>query len=155
MSRDEILAEIKKFFDKEELFCPHVIAKYGDRCWRFMDTYLLWCLLILRRDIVKVPLYCNSKTQHQKGFRCNMCDLVKSKKQCYVTAHGLGKAVDLVSGVPSMTAAKMRELIKENADLFPCKIRLEKWDSNGNEINWLHMDVIDEPQNPKIYEFKA
>lgn len=149
MSRDEILAEIKKFFDKEELFCPHVIAKFGDACWRFMDTNLLWCLLILRRDVIKLPLYCNSKTQHQRGFRCNMCDLVKSKKQVYVSAHMLGKAVDLNCGVPSMTAAKMRELIKQNADLFPCKVRLEA------DVNWLHMDVIDEAKNPKVYEFKA
>ena len=153
MTRDEILRDIKKFFDIDELVCDHVLAAYGERAWRFLDTDYLWVLLIVRRDILKRPMYCNSKTAKQRGFRCNLCQLVKSKKSVYVTPHGLGKAGDFT--VVGMTAQQARDLIKQNAHLLPCKVRLERLDSTGAEINWLHIDTIDEPQNPKVYEFRA
>ena len=115
MTREEILKEIKKFFDIDELICDHTIAKWGEKSWQFLDTNALWCLLIIRRDIVKMPMYCNSKTAHQKGLRCNMCQLVKSKTSVYLSSHVLGKAFDLTC--PGMKADKMRELIKANAHL--------------------------------------
>lgn len=153
MTREEILREVKKYFDIDELVCDHVYAAYGERGWRALDTNLLWVILIVRRDILKRPMYCNSRTAHQRGFRCNLCQLVKSKKTVYISPHPLGKAVDFT--VVGMTAQQAREEIKKHADLLPCKVRLERWDANGNEINWLHIDTIDEPQNPKVYEFRA
>lgn len=78
-----------------------------------------------------------------------MCELVKSKKEVYLSSHIFGKALDLTCGVPSMTAEKMRQLIKQNADLLPCPIRIESGTS------WLHFDVL--PQygiTEKVYEFK-
>ena len=153
MTREQVLTEIKKFFDVEELVCDHTFKKWGEKSWQFLDTNLLHCLLIIRRDIVKMPMYCNSRFAHQKGLRCNMCQIVKSKKAVYLSAHVLGKALDLTC--PTMKAPQVRELIKANADLLPCKIRLEKWDSNGNEISWVHIDTICDPKNPKVYEFKA
>ena len=148
MTRDRLLIEIKRYFDIEELVCDHTLAKWVERAWQFLDTNLLECLLIIRRDIVKMPMYCNSKTAHQKGLRCNMCQLVKSKNAIYLTAHGFGKAFDLTC--PGMKAEKMRELIKANAHLFPCKVRLEA------EVSWLHFDIFDAgPQQPNVYEFKA
>lgn len=148
MSREEILRDIKKFFDIEELVCDHTFAKWGEKSWQFLDTMWLWCLLVIRRDIIKKPMYCNSKTAKQKGLRCNMCQLVKEKKSVYLTPHGLGKAGDLTC--PYMKAEEMRRLIKENADLLPCPIRMEK------NVSWLHFDVL--PQwgiNQKVYEFTA
>lgn len=153
MTREEILKEVKKYFEISELVCDHDYAAYGERAWRILDTNYLWVVLIIRRDILKRPMYCNSKTAHQRGHRCNLCQLVKSKKTVYVSPHTLGKAGDYT--VVGMTAQQAREEIKKNADLLPCKVRLERWDAAGNEINWLHIDVIDEPQNPKVYEFKA
>jgi len=153
MTREEILKAIKPFFSIDELVCDHTLKKYGENAWRFLDTNLLWALLIIRRDIIKLPMWCNSKTAHQRGLRCNRCDIVKNKKDVYLSAHCLGKAVDLT--ITGMKAHDAREKIKDNADLLPCKIRLEKWDSGGNEISWLHIDVIDEEKNPKVYEFKA
>lgn len=148
MTREEILKEVKRFFDITELVCDHTYAKWKDKAWQFLDTNLLWCLLILRRDILKVPLYCNSNTAHQKGLRCNMCQLVKSKNAVYLSSHIFGKALDLTS--PLMKAEKMRELIKANADKFPCKVRIE------GGVSWLHIDVLDMgPSYPKVYEFKA
>lgn len=148
MTRDEILREIKKFFDIDELVCDHTYAKWGEKAWQFLDTYALWCLLIIRRDIVKMPMYCNGRNAHQKGLRCNMCDLVKSKKQVYLSSHIFGKAFDLTC--PGMKAEKMRELIKANANLFPCNIRIE------GGVSWLHFDTLAQAGiTEKVYEFKA
>lgn len=87
MNREEILAQIKRFFDVEELVCDHTFAKWGEKSWQFLDTNFLHCLLIIRRDILKVPMYCNGRTAHQKGLRCNMCQLVKEKKAVYLSSH--------------------------------------------------------------------
>lgn len=150
MTRDEILKEVKKFFDIDELVCDHTYAKWGEKAWQFLDTNLLWCLLIIRRDIIKLPLYCNGKKYHQRGLRCNLCPEVKNKKQVYLSSHIFGKALDLTCGVPSMTAEKMRQLIKANADLFPCNIRIEK------DVSWLHFDVLTQYGiTRKVYEFTA
>ena len=148
MTREEILREIKRFFDVEELVCDHTYAKWGEQSWQFLDTNLLWCLLIIRRDIVKMPMYCNGNNAHQKGLRCNRCQLVKEKNSVYLSSHIFGKALDLTC--PTMKAEKMRELIKANANLFPCNIRIE------GGVSWLHFDVL--PQygiSAKVYEFKA
>ena len=153
MTRDEILAAIKKYFDISELVCDHTFNKYGERAWKFLDTDYLHALLIIRRDIIKLPMWCNSKTAHQRGMRCNQCQIVKTAKGVYLSAHLLGKAGDFT--ITGMTASAAREKIKANASLLPCKVRLEKWDANGKEISWVHIDVIDEPQNPKVYEFRA
>ena len=77
-----------------------------------------------------------------------MCQLVKSKTSVYLSSHVLGKAFDLTC--PGMKADKMRELIKANAHLFPCNIRIEA------DVNWLHFDTL--PQygiTQKVYEFEA
>lgn len=150
MTREQIINEVRKYFAIEELVCDHTIARWGEKAWQFLDTDLLHCLLIIRRDIIKLPLYCNSKSAHQRGLRCNMCDMVKSKKQVYLSAHCLGKAVDLSCGVPSMTAEKMRTMIKANAELLPCQIRIEKG------VSWLHFDVRPtDGVKSKVVEFEA
>lgn len=148
MTREEILKEVKKYFEIFELVCDHTYAKWGERSWQFLDTDLLHVLLVIRRDILKVPLYCNSKSARQKGLRCNMCQLVKSKTAVYLSSHNLGKALDLTS--PYMASEKMRELIKANADKLPCNVRIE------GGVSWLHIDVL--PQygvSQKVYEFTS
>ena len=154
MTREQIINEIKRFFDVSELVCDHTFAKFGDKAWQFLDTDYLHALLIIRRDIIKMPMYCNSKTQKQRGLRCNRCQMVRSKSSVYLSSHVLGKAGDFT--VTGMKAQAVREKIKANADLLPCKVRLERWDASGNEISWVHIDTIDSgPQQPKVYEFKA
>ena len=153
MTRQEILTAIRPYFSIEELVCDHTYAKWGERAWRFLDTDFLHCLLIIRRDIIRLPMWCNSRTAHQRGLRCNRCQMVKEKNQVYLSAHCLGKAGDFT--ITGMKAHDAREKIKANAHLLPCKIRLEKWDAAGNEISWLHIDTIFEEKNPTVYEFKA
>lgn len=150
MNRNDILNEVKKFFDIDELVCGHILSRFNENAWQFLDTDYLHTLLIVRRDILKKPMYCNNHKAgtYQRGLRCNMCDLVRSKSYAYLSAHVLGKAGDFT--VKDMTAEEARTAIKKAADLLPVNIRMEKGTS------WLHIDVM--PQTgvtDKVYEFKS
>lgn len=148
MSRDKIIRELHDYFQISELVCPHTHSKWGERSWQFLDTDYLHCLLIIRRDILKVGMVCNTKTSTQRGLRCNRCELVKEKKKVYLSSHILGKAGDFTC--TGMTAQQARERIKANSHLLPCNIRLE------SGVNWLHFDTL--PQygtTTKVYEFKG
>lgn len=146
MTREEILKEIKPYFSLDELVCDHVLARFGERAWDFLATDLLWTLLVVRRDIIKLPMWINSKTAHQRGLRCNLCQLVKTSKVAYVTPHIQGIAVDFT--VTGMKAEAVREKIKANAHLLPVPIRLER------DVTWCHIDLRNF-SNQKVYEFKA
>ena len=134
MNRDKIIRELHNFFQISELVCPHTHSKWGERAWQFLDTNYLACLLIIRRDILKVPMVCNTKTSTQRGLRCNRCELVQGKSKVYLSSHILGKAGDFTC--TGMTAQKARSLIREKANLLPCNIRLE------DGVTWLHFDVL-------------
>jgi hypothetical protein len=145
-NRDNIIRELHNYFQISELVCDHTHSAWGERSWQFLDTDYLHCLLIIRRDILQVPMVCNSKTATQRGLRCNRCELVKEKKKVYLSSHILGKAGDFTC--TGMTAQEARSLIRNNAHLLPCPIRLE------NGVSWLHFDVL--PQygvDKKVYEF--
>lgn len=148
MTRTEIISQLKKYFHIKELVCPHVYAEHGERAWMFLATAYLHTLLILRRDILKVPLVCNTKVLTQRGLRCNLCDIVKEKTEddiLYLSAHHLGIGGDLSS--PEMTAEEMRTEIEENKDFLPYPVRME------NDVNWLHIDCYDTGTPSKITYF--
>jgi hypothetical protein len=74
--------------------------------------------------------------------------MVKAKATPYISAHILGKAGDFT--VSGMTAEQARQVIKTNAHILPCPIRIE------SGVTWLHFDV--RPQDDfigKVYEFRA
>lgn len=146
MTRTSILQNIRKFFSIEELACDHTLEVWKERSWQFINTDFLHCLLIIRRDILQVPMICNSGSAHQRGLRCNLCQIVKDKAELYLSAHKFGMAGDFT--VIGMTAEQARTRIKEQQHLLPCPIRMEKG------VNWLHFDVL--PQygvTDKVYEF--
>lgn len=147
--RQTIIAELKGFFHIKELVCNHTYAKFGERSWQFLDTELLETLLFLRRDLLKVPLVCNTSTLKQRGLRCNMCQIVKDKTAAgvsYLSAHVNGAGLDLSSA--KMTAQQMRQLIIANAKNMPHKCRIEK------DVNWLHIDIFDDPTyDGKVKQF--
>ena len=149
MTRNKIIKCLKKYFHIKELVCPQVFEKHGERAWMFLATIYLHTLLVLRRDILQVPLVCNTTTLTQRGLRCNLCDIVKEKTEddiVYLSAHHLGIGGDLSS--PEMTAEEMRQKIEEKQDLLPYPIRIEKG------VNWLHVDCYDDiNDNNKITYF--
>ena len=137
-----------KYFKLYELLPKEIyIDEYFG--WDFFDRRLLETIDVVR-EILNIPLVCNN--WHAGGDR-NLCGF--RDKNCKIgaknSAHKKGMAADLIS--PKITASKMRELIKLNKDKLPYNVRIEKWDSNGKEITWLHIDVID--KGVKVYEFRA
>lgn len=150
MNRAEILAQVRQHFQVNELVCKHTYAKYGERSWQFLDTEALRVLLILRREVLRVPLVCNAGQHSQRGLRCNLCDLVKTKTlkgSLYLSQHVLGRAFDLTA--KTMTAEQMRRAIEANADKFPVPIRVE------DDVTWLHVDVLDSGSGKQVYRFKV
>ena len=147
MNRETIIRELHNYFQVSELVCGHTFSRWGERSWQFLDTDYLHALLIIRRDILQLPMTCNYSGANQRGLRCNMCELVKEKTKNYLSSHILGKAGDF--SVKGLTAQEARERIKNNAHLLPCNIRLE------DKVTWLHFDVL--PQfgiTEKVYLFR-
>lgn len=151
MTREEIIQQLSGYFQPIELVCDHTYKKWRSASWQFLRTEYLHNLLVVRRDILKVPMTCNSGSAHQRGLRCNCCQLVNDKTRSgisYLSAHVLGCAGDFTP--KGMTAEQARQLIIAKQDLLPYPLRLE------GGVSWLHMDTI--PQDgvtEKVYVFKA
>jgi len=159
MSRQDIIKELKVFFDIRELICEHTYKRFGEKSWQFFDYQFLENLLILRRDVLQVPLFVNNWHRRatlpagsfiytQRGFRCNICQLVKDatlKDRVYLTSHANGAGVDAQSS--KMTAQQMRDKIKEDQHKFTIPVRVEKG------VSWLHFDIYDDGNGQKFVEF--
>jgi hypothetical protein len=150
LNRRELIIEVQKYFSITELVCRHTYSAWGERAWNFLDTNYLRVLLVLRTQIIKEKMTCNTKTQNQRGLRCNLCQLVEAKTKAntvYLTQHGFGKGGDFNTVGNVIPASEMRRLIKENKKLLPCKVRIEK------NVNWLHIDVMEMVTNETVTEF--
>lgn len=147
--REKIISDLSPYFKVKELVCEHTFAKYGERSWDFLDTDFLKVLLLLRREIFRRPMFCNFGSYHQRGLRCNRCQLVRSKEGVYLSAHVLGKAGDFT--IQDLTANAARMLVRNNADRFPVPVRIER------NVNWLHIDVRPDGSKPeaKVIEFNG
>ena len=70
------------YFRIEELVCPHTFNKFGELSWRFLSTEYLHTLLILRTEVLDVPMIINDYVFGgnitQRGLRCNICLLYTS-----------------------------------------------------------------------------
>ena len=147
MDRTQILAEIKRFFDAEELVCNHTLERHKNASWRFLDTMYLWCLLVIRRDILRKPMYCNNHSagQHQRGLRCNLCELVKSKDRVYLSGH----CVDENTEILTTNGWKTRQTISENDTII--SMNLNSGFIETAPINF----IVDKDYEGKLYEYKG
>lgn len=146
MNREQIIRELHRFFQVRELVCSHVFSKWGERSWQFLSTDYLHNLLVIRRDILQMPMVCNHDGAEQRGLRCNMCKMVKEKKAAYLSSHILGRAGDF--SVQGLTAQEARSRIRTMQNLLPYPLRME------GGVSWLHIDTL--PQfgiTEKVYEF--
>ena len=137
MSRQELIDKLKQNFNIKELVCKHCYDKFKDLSWQFLSTEILSTLYTLRFEIFKCPMIVNNwstnGTFSQRGLRCNMCQLIKSKKVIYLTPHGQGKAIDF--NVKNLTIEETKNLIRQNKQKFEYPIRLET-----NTTTWCHVD---------------
>lgn len=146
--------DICKNISVKEFVCPDMYKKYRDKAIRFIDKDLIAVLDVIRNKILKCPIIINNgKTYTQRGFRCNICPLVVEKTKAgkmYLSGHNMGKACDFSCNKYSVI--QIHKMIKENADLLPCKIRLE---SPLDATSWVHVDVMTYNQKEKVYVFRA
>ncbi len=154
MERELLIQELKRYFDIRELVCSHTFEKFGNKSWQFLDRDLLEVLLIVRRDILKVPMVVNNYHTggnfSQRGFRCNICLICKEKTlkgQVYLSAHSNGSGIDF--DAVGLTVNKVHELIKTHVDLLPGKVRMEAG------VTWNHLDIYNDPTKPKYSEFSV
>lgn len=152
MEKRKIILELKEFFDIQELVCPHTYKVFGERSWQFLERDLLETLLIVRRDILKVPMTVNNwhwgGKFSQRGFRCNICQLVKDrtlKNQIYLTSHANGAAIDF--DAKGLTVSKVHALIKANVHMLPVPVRMEAG------VTWNHLDTYDNGLGQMYSEF--
>lgn len=155
MTRQQIITNLKKYFDVRELVCNHTYARFGSQIsWQFLDTEILETILVLRTKILKKGMTCNNYhlggSYTQRGFRCNICQIPKDKTfsdQIYLSAHCNGAGFDFT--ITGMTAEEARQKIKDNQDLLPYPIRMEK------DVTWLHVDCFDALNGLKVTEFNG
>lgn len=144
---------ILRYFDPRELVCPHTHGRFGDRALGFMDDTILRDLLFVREGLglpVRVNNWHRGGDYSQRGFRCVLCPLVRSKAvygSLYVSAHILGKAVDFT--VDGMSAERVRQWIKAHSDALPHPCRLEEG------VSWVHMDTRTDGSAGRVTTFKG
>lgn len=131
---------ISKYFDIQELVCPHVYDKFGLYAWQFFDPRLLDVMLAIREGIGKpiiVNNWSNGGDFSQRGLRANISPIVKEKtvlEKLYMSAHIQGMAVDF--NVQGMNTQEVHEWLKKNQILLPHAIRCEE-----NTDGWIHIDT--------------
>lgn len=160
MIRFEIINRLKEYFSIYELVDSATYNVHSDRAWKFFDTNLLIALLIIREGTGRKMTVNNWKwngTFSQRGLRTNICGIVKGKtlaERLYLSAHVMGKGIDF--DVEGIDAESVRNWICEKEHIFGFKIRLEHFNSKtGKPIAWVHLDVFEEENNPKIYKFNV
>ena len=129
-----------KHFKIQELVSPIVYSQWGDKAWMFFDEDFLKDLDTIRghwgRAII-VNNWANGGNLKQCGLRSNLDDLVKNKKTLYLSAHCMGKAVDMHD-----TKGSNRALFNLVYNLIEQK-RLKKIKRLENLVNtptWIHAD---------------
>lgn len=155
MDSKDLFKKFSEYFQLEEIVRDDVIIQYGrdtNLLLSRFDPRLLETIVFIREELAPITIndYAWGGSLDERGLRDNDGPMVRGKGRPYLSAHVLGAAFDF--DVEGMTANEVRAWLKENADKLPYKIRLER-KYNGNYISWVHLDVCDEPDNPKVYEF--
>ena len=156
MTDEEIYKEIKFYFSAKEFVGRRVYKKYGERSWKFICPRLLHTILVIRiaaDAAMTINNWASGGKFSQRGLRSNLSQIfyrMFQRKKLYLSGHVLGRAVDF--DIKGMTAPEVRQWLKGMHKELPYKIRLEN-KMNGKQINWVHLDMIWEEKNPKVYLF--
>lgn len=161
-STQKLYDEFLKFFDVREIVSEEVyevFKHYGDYYFlsRF-DLRLIEHILFVRKRLSKaitINTWMWGGHLSERGLRSNVSNIVRrqtSANQPYLSGHPLAMALDY--DVEGESAEEHREWLKEIQNELPHQIRLENL-LNGDPINWVHVDMCDDPRNPKVYEFNV
>jgi hypothetical protein len=160
MKTKELYDKLLEFFDVRELVSPGAYEKFkhlGDYFFlsRF-DKRLLENLLWIRVNVgasITVNDWLWGGRFDERGIRDTSTPMVQARAKrndAWLSGHVLAMALDY--DVEGQTAVEHREWLKKHENELPHPIRLER-NLNGKPISWVHMDVCDDPKNPKVYEF--
>ncbi|QSS96574.1 hypothetical protein [Psychroflexus sp. ALD_RP9] len=160
LSTQELYDKILEFFDIRELISPGAYQKYAHYGNNFIlsrfDKRLLENLLWIRVNIdasITVNTWLWGGGFDERGIRDTSTPMLQTRADnddAWLSGHVLSMALDY--DVEGQTAKEHREWLKEHADEIPHPIRLER-KYNGKQITWVHLDVCEDPKNPKVYEF--
>lgn len=151
-----MIQQVKANFDIRELVDPSTYNRWGEKSWMFLQKDLLNVIRILRNEVLKVPMIVNTWASggefDERGFRSNLCDLVKSKTDngtLYLSPHMMGAAIDFHTN--EYPAEEIRNIIRKYWNVYSDlpNIRLEK------DVNWVHIDVLDDGRGNRITEFNG
>lgn len=127
-------------FATYEIVCPHVYLRYGDWAMTFADERLIKWLNWFRYAIdqpVMINNYNGGGFFSQRGYRCNLCSIVKDKTKAgtlYASAHTRFQAIDF--NVRGMNDTAVRRWIENHKEQMPVNIRIE-----ADTVGWVHVDV--------------
>ncbi|MGL5593077.1 MAG: hypothetical protein ACRDDH_03985 [Cetobacterium sp.] len=141
-----------KYFKIQELVCPHVYKKYGDKAWEFFSEELLKDLDTVR-EVLGVTIIINNwhiEGQYKEsGNRCPFCSIVAKKianKELNMSMHNLYQAFDLKS--KGLDIKKAVEMIMDNVHRFKVIKRIENPDHTPT---WLHIDTKGHHKGIRIF----
>lgn len=142
-----------KYFKLQELVCPHVYEKYGEKAWEFFDKNFLKDLDTVR-EVLGVPIIINNwkagGSYSESGNRCTKCSIVSSnieKGTLNMSAHNLFEAVDMKP--KGLTIKESVEKIMDNSHRFKAIKRIEDPDYTST---WLHVDVRGHHEGIKLFK---
>lgn len=160
LTTKELYDQFLNYFRIEELVSPDAFHKYkhhGD--YFFLSRFdkrlienMLWIRETLGVSITINTWYWGGRFS-QRGLRDSSTNMMKkraAKNDAWLSAHALAMGMDY--DVEGQTAEEHREWLKERDILLPHPIRLER-KFKGKQISWVHLDVCDDPKNPRVYEF--
>lgn len=159
MNSKDLYDRFLTYFKIEEIVSPTCFEQYKQRGDYFFlsrfDPRLLYVMIFIREGLgrsITVNDWFWDGNLTQRGLRDNLTPLVKNKSHVYLSGHVLGAAFDF--DVEGMKAYQVRNWLQQVAEELPYKIRLEN-KYKGKVISWVHLDVIDEPKNSKVYLFNV
>ena len=129
-----------KHFKIQELVSPIVYSQWGDKAWMFFDEDFLRDLDTIREHwgrAIIVNNWAKGGNLKQCGLRSNLDDLVKNKKTLYLSAHCMGKAVDMHDSKGSNKA--LFNLVYNLIEQKRLK-KIKRLENLVNPPTWVHAD---------------
>jgi hypothetical protein len=160
ISTEDLYKGVLEYFDIRELVSPGAYKKYkhfGDNFFlsrfdrRLLQT-ILW-VRIKKGKSITVNTWLWNGIFDERGIRDTSTPMVQkraTRDDSWLSGHVLAMALDY--DVEGETAEEHRNWLLSVQEELPHPIRLEH-KLKGKPITWVHLDVCDDPKNPKVYLF--
>lgn len=160
LTTKELYDQFLIFFDVRELVSHGAYKKYkhfGNYFFlsridiRLIQT-MLWIRITTGRKIT-INTWLWGGRFDERGIRDTSTPMTQKRadnNDAWLSGHVLAMAFDY--DVEGQTAEEHRAWLVSKSKELPHSIRLER-KFKGKQITWVHLDICDDPKNPKVYEF--